>query len=101
MLDVGTIGGRKCEVALNSILMELNKENISKFVITNLGRFRKGLKQLNHIPDLAWRASFIDNWYKTVHDKIEKRGLPIAVHSHTMSCLKAYYREAIPSRKNS
>lgn len=93
-IDVGTIGNRKCEVNLNKILMELGNENIAGFIVSTLVKFRLGLRQLKHVPDKSWRFTFINQLHKEFINKINSKQLPAAVHSHTLCCMMAYYRDA-------
>lgn len=98
MISVGTIGSRPCEIVLNKILMEIggdSKCSATNFVTGTLLKFRLGLKQLGYIPDKAWRHTFRVKFYLETVEKIKAKNLPIAIESHTLCCLKAYYRETI------
>ncbi len=64
MIDVGTIGHRKCEVNLNKILMEIGDNNIAGFVVSTLVKFRLGLRQLKFIPDKSWRFCCMKAYYR-------------------------------------
>jgi len=94
MIDVGTIGSRKCEVNLNKILMELGDEDVAGFVVKSLVRYRMGLRQLAHIPDKSWRFTFIDSWHTEFTEQMKGRSFPPLVESHMFCCMKAYYRDA-------
>lgn len=98
MISVGTIGSRPCEVVLNKILMEIggdSKCSVTNFVTGTLLKFRLGLKQLGFIPDKAWRNTFRVKFYLETIEKIKAKGLPLVIESHTLCCLKAYYRDTI------
>lgn len=94
MIDVGTIGGRKCEVNLNKILMEIGDESISSFVVKNLVNYRLGLRQLLHVPDESWRLGFINRFHGDYLEKVKEKLLPAVVESHMLCCMKDYYRDA-------
>jgi hypothetical protein len=93
-IDVGTIGHRKCEVNLNKILMEVGDEHTASFVVKNLVNYRMGLRQLLHVPDESWRHGFMDAFNTTFIQKVKSKSLPPLVESHTLCCVKAYYRDA-------
>ena len=98
MIDVGTIGHRKCEVNLNKILMELGDNDLAGSVVKLLVRYRMGLRQLKHIPDPTWRHTFANLLRKEFIDKVvflkNSNHWPDVVFSHTCCCMNAYYRDA-------
>lgn len=95
-IDVGTIGSRPCEVSLNRILIEhKNNAQMIHSVTSTLLRFRRWLKQLEHIPDPAYRSTAMKTYLDMFVVGVIKQNLPVFVESHTRCCLVTYYREAI------
>ena len=94
MIDVGTIGSLKCEVHLNSILMEISDPHVTKFVVGQLVKFRLGIRQLAYIPDKSFRLMMLSRWRDEFFKKVKDRCLPELVESHMCCTIMAHYRNS-------
>lgn len=94
-IDVGTIGSRPCEKALNSILMNLPEDlkvKTVRKVMKRLMDLKEGLVQIRHIPDKSFRISLLRMFYEQHRGKLIDANLPELVHTHTLCCMAAHFK---------
>jgi len=102
----GTIGKKPCEISLNAILAEQKNGKLSGNLLSLLQKFKKILLFLGtadspytkFLADLARQHS-----EKRLSDitGVKLKGVPITnkVASHALSCMRAYYREFLTSKR--
>jgi hypothetical protein len=91
---VGAIGKRPCEISLQNILYEAGDRKLVHKVMNIILDFREGMRQISHIPDIAWRKRFSYEWRQKFFNKVfEHDMLPVGVQTHMWCCMTAYYRE--------
>lgn len=96
---LGAIGKRPCEKALQKIMQELNDKRLVNHVMNLILDFRDGMKQINHVPEIAWRKRFTFEWRDRFYEKVFNSSFPIPVQTHLWCCMMAYFRDNLKNLK--
>lgn len=98
---LGAIGSRPCEIKLQSILQEIGNRMFVNKILALLGDFKKGLKQLTHVPDKRWQYRFLLDFREKTNNKLSElykfHSIPEIAYTHALCCLAAYFRETVGS----
>lgn len=102
-LGKGTVGSRRCEVALNEVLIEVNNAKVTNIALGRLVSFQNGLRQLDPLrPNKPFYISMAALWRCDQFSKWEnsKEKVPTKVYSLVRNCMTAFYRDMLKEFKD-
>ena len=102
-ISIGTVGGKPCEISLNSILLRENDARITNIIMRRYNYFRAGVKAIVESKmDKAFTKTMLMVWKHNQFAVLEKQQLklPKDAYTHLRCCMVANYREALIKIKN-